>query len=90
MIYRWIAVGDAAVAFDPLSSQGIMKSLDAGLKCGDALLEFLRDENSDILELYSNWYKKEFEEYSQNYYHFYGVEERFPDSEFWKRRQTEK
>ncbi|KAF8299959.1 hypothetical protein DL93DRAFT_2091065 [Clavulina sp. PMI_390] len=31
---RWIAVGDAAMAFDPLSSQGMMTALEMGLVVG--------------------------------------------------------
>jgi hypothetical protein len=33
----WVAVGDAATAFDPLSSQGILNALYTGLRAGQAL-----------------------------------------------------
>lgn len=29
---RWLAVGDAAASYDPLSSQGIQKALDDGIR----------------------------------------------------------
>ncbi len=35
----WLAVGDAALSFDPLSSQGIMTALYGGLRAGQALVE---------------------------------------------------
>jgi len=34
---RWIAVGDAAMAFDPLSSQGMITGLKSGAILGDLL-----------------------------------------------------
>ena len=34
---RWLAVGDAAVAFDPLASQGLFHALYCGLKAGPAV-----------------------------------------------------
>jgi flavin-dependent dehydrogenase len=33
----WIAVGDAALSFDPLSSQGILNALYSGMKAGQAV-----------------------------------------------------
>ena len=37
----WLAVGDAALAFDPLSSQGILNALYTGLRGGQALARSL-------------------------------------------------
>ena len=33
----WLAVGDAAMAFDPLSSQGLVQALASGIRAGEAL-----------------------------------------------------
>ena len=33
----WLAVGDAALAFDPLSSQGLLTALFTGMEAGNAL-----------------------------------------------------
>ena len=37
---RWLAVGDAAMAFDPLSSMGISKALRMGLAAADVIQQF--------------------------------------------------
>ena len=33
----WLAVGDAAMAFDPLSSQGLVQALASGIRAGEGL-----------------------------------------------------
>src|SRR6266849_9574720 len=34
---NWLAVGDAAITFDPLSAQGVHKALDSGLRAAHSL-----------------------------------------------------
>ena len=41
----WLAAGDAAMSFDPLSSQGIMNALYSGLKAADAVHDSIRGLN---------------------------------------------
>ena len=43
---RWIAVGDAAIAFDPLSSQGMYNALYTGMKAGQAVKKYLQTDHS--------------------------------------------
>src|SRR5262249_2634984 len=38
---NWLAVGDAACAFDPLSSQGIYFALESGLRAAEAIRTYL-------------------------------------------------
>jgi hypothetical protein len=66
-----------------------MTALDSGLKCADALREFMADEKSDILELYSSWYENQFQTFEKHWRYYYNVETRWKDSEFWKRRQPQ-
>src|SRR4029434_4989904 len=42
--HGWLAVGDAAMAFDPLSSQGLMHALASGMRAGEALHSCLAGE----------------------------------------------
>ena len=49
---RWIACGDAALAFDPLSGQGIFSALYGGMTAGQAVHEAL-DGRSARLDAYS-------------------------------------
>ena len=44
---RWLAVGDAALAFDPLSSQGILNAIATGIGGGACVDAILRDESRD-------------------------------------------
>ena len=37
----WLAVGDAAIAFDPLTSQGIAKALDHGKRAAASIAAYL-------------------------------------------------
>ncbi len=48
----WIAAGDAALSFDPLSSQGIFNALYTGMKAAEALLAALSMEDSSQLDAY--------------------------------------
>ena len=50
---RWLAVGDAAVSFDPLSSQGLLTALYTGMKAGQAVQAALSGE-ADLVETYAN------------------------------------
>ncbi len=43
----WIAVGDAALSFDPLSSQGLFNALYSGMKAGQAVVETVQ-QSADL------------------------------------------
>jgi flavin-dependent dehydrogenase len=50
---EWIACGDAALSFDPISGQGIFSALYAGMTAGRAIDEALNGGNTKLQE-YSN------------------------------------
>jgi flavin-dependent dehydrogenase len=50
---KWLAVGDAAVAFDPLSSQGVFNALYTGLRAGEALRDYFSGDVSIDRPLFS-------------------------------------
>jgi len=87
----WIAVGDAAMCFDPLSSQGILTALFSGLKAAEAVNEKLSGEEgksstSDSFAAYSERLSKVYDAYLQNRSTFYAQEERWSIRPFWRRR----
>ena len=83
---RWLAVGDAACAFDPLSAQGILKALHSGLFASYAISDFF--EGVPVgLERYSALVERDFDVYLEVRASFYGEERRWPASPFWKQRQ---
>jgi flavin-dependent dehydrogenase len=81
----WLAVGDAALAFDPLSSQGVVKALESGWRAAAAVTELLRG-NGNALISYAEWLEAAFATYTQSYFHYYGQVRRWPDAVFWRRR----
>jgi flavin-dependent dehydrogenase len=82
-----VAVGDAACAFDPLSAQGIFKALATGLAAARAVEQSRRDDPS-ALGAYAARVEAGFDRYLRQRTMFYGRERRWPDSLFWKRRQS--
>ena len=85
---RWLAVGDSASRFDPLSSQGILKAMRGGIFASYAISSrLLRDDNSD-LRRYHRYVSEEFKSYCEVRTRYYQEEQRWPKSEFWRRRHN--
>jgi flavin-dependent dehydrogenase len=84
----WVAVGDAAIGFDPLSSHGIAKGVEHGMQAADAVLACL-DGDDEALERLSDRFATEFTDYEQKRLGYYSIERRWPDAPFWRRRQLE-
>ncbi len=77
---RWLAVGDAASAYDPISSQGILEALSGGLDAGPRIAASLDgDEHQRQLE-------RRFDAYAQQRAYYYAQEGRWPNSSFWRER----
>ncbi len=83
----WLAVGDAAMAFDPLSSQGLMHALASGMRAGKALNGRLAGEAAAMGE-YDRRANEVFRDYSRLRAVYYGREQRWPQSVFWRRRHA--
>jgi hypothetical protein len=82
----WLASGDAATSFDPLSSQGILTAIYSGMKAGRALHLSLSGV-PDTLDLYCRNLNAIFDIYLRNRKIYYSSERRWPKSEFWRKRQ---
>jgi flavin-dependent dehydrogenase len=80
----WVAAGDAATAYDPLSSLGILKALRSGKIASFVALDCL--EGRDSAECYESIVKREYSGYCETKRYFYGQEQRWPGSPFWSRR----
>lgn len=88
---RWVAAGDAAMAFDPLSSQGILFAIESGRRAAAVAAAAIRHDGSDgspALDHYERWLAAEFASYQQRYFWHYGRITRWPDSPFWRRRRS--
>jgi len=82
----WLAVGDAASVFDPLSSQGIFKALRSGTFAAYAIADRLLRADDSGLGRYRVHVREEFESYLRARERYYRAERRWPASEFWNRR----
>ncbi len=83
----WLAVGDAAAAYDPLSSYGIGSAMASGFYAGNAIADTLLGKEEAVpayLELLQRAYGDCLDLQRQHY----GEERRWPDSPFWRRRQA--
>jgi len=81
----WIAVGDAAATFDPLSSQGIAFALESGIRAAGTLLVTAAHTEGPFAE-YESWLESTYRTFLDNRSRYYNQEQRWPDSPFWQRR----
>lgn len=82
---NWIAVGDAALAFDPLSGLGVYKTIETGLRSSAAIARSFKGDPSGMVE-YENWTAEGFRSYLSIRCQFYRSVARWPRSRFWLRR----
>jgi flavin-dependent dehydrogenase len=85
----WLAVGDAASTFDPLSSQGIAKALRSGIFASYATADLLVRDDPAALARYDRFTQREYDGYVGARSTYYAAERRWPDRPFWQRRQGE-
>jgi flavin-dependent dehydrogenase len=81
---RWLAAGDAAAAYDPLSSQGILTALDSGLRAARALIAGISP-----IEQYAPFLESQFASYLRLRAEYYRLESRWSNHTFWKSRASE-
>jgi flavin-dependent dehydrogenase len=82
---RWLAAGDAATAFDPLSSYGISSALGGGYYAASAVAGFL-EGSAAALSAYEKLIGETYAQYLLMHYHYYSLERRWPHETFWRRR----
>lgn len=85
---RWLAVGDSASRFDPLSSQGITKALRSGIFASYVIGDLLTRNDDAGLSRYRRYVVEEFRSYEEVRAKYYREEQRWPASEFWRRRHA--
>jgi flavin-dependent dehydrogenase len=83
----WLAAGDAALSFDPLSSQGLVNALFTGRAAAQAATRHLAG-SADALSNYAAVLTEIHADYQRQLRLWYGAESRWPDSPFWRRRQS--
>jgi len=82
----WLAVGDAAASFDPLSSHGIGAALWSGEQAAGALRRFLTGDAA-ALTVYAETVARSYGSYLWMQHAYYQAEVRWHDALFWRRRR---
>lgn len=85
---QWIAIGDAALSFDPISSQGIFNALYTGMKAAQAVHAALTGDLS-LVAAYVERLKLIRAAYLRHYDFIYRSEYRWSERPFWALRQTD-
>ena len=80
----WIAVGDAAISYDPLSGHGLVHALQSGIAAAGALTTA---DTATPHPSYGVSVERLWASFRDSRRDFYRMEKRFPDSSFWQRRQ---
>jgi len=81
---HWLAVGDAAASFDPLSSQGLATAILMGARAADAIAH---PDRTDAITAWADAYAMLVAEHADLRTHYARLEPRWPDSIFWRRRR---
>ena len=82
---NWIAVGDAVMSFDPLSSQGLWTALDGADRAVGAILGQSAGKPKTAT-FYSDWVQQTYSRYLQEKQSYYAMEKRWQTNMFWQRR----
>jgi flavin-dependent dehydrogenase len=83
----WLAVGDSAVAYDPLASHGIAMAMGSGFNAAAGIIGFL-DGHRDAMRDYEHLIDRAFASYLLMHHDAYLHEQRWPHEPFWRRRHA--
>jgi hypothetical protein len=82
----WIACGDAALAFDPVSGQGILAALHGGIMAARGVLGALGGDPGAV-PAYGNQMERVRRAYEVQWTEAYRDEQRWPGEAFWAGRR---
>ncbi|MEM9822433.1 MAG: NAD(P)/FAD-dependent oxidoreductase [Bacteroidota bacterium] len=85
----WLALGDAAMTYDPIASHGLMMSMLSGRDAAAAIEDYLLGKATS-LAIYQDRLLNAFQYYQRERQQFYDQELRFPTSTYWKARQRKR
>ena len=82
---NWLAVGDAAYSYDPISSYGITSALASGFYAGHAVADYLNGKQ-EALPTYRYVVENAFRAYMEKLVSHYSLEKRWEQSDYWTYR----
>lgn len=84
---NWLAIGDAAISFDPLSSHGISNAVYCANAASKAISAHLEGNALTSFKTYDQNISQIFDEYLKHKSMLYRAEKRWKESGFWKKIQ---
>ncbi len=81
----WLAIGDAAAAFDPISSQGLSNAIASAEAAAHAARSWM-EGSRDALDVYAARMTATYDVYRRGLQAHYRTETRWRDRPFWRRR----
>jgi flavin-dependent dehydrogenase len=81
----WLALGDAAAAYDPLSSHGVAAAMGSGFYGGHAVADLLAGRE-EARAAYLDLMQRSYDAYLDLLRERYAAERRWPEAPFWRRR----
>ena len=83
---RWIAIGDAAAAYDPIASHGIGSAMGSGYYAARAIFEIF-EGHPEARDAYLTVMQRSYNAYAASHLQQYAREQRWPECPFWRRRR---
>jgi flavin-dependent dehydrogenase len=83
---NWLAVGDAARSYDPLSGLGLWSAMKMASESVQVIMDLLEGNVNRVFD-YERAHLEAFAQYRSAHRAYYGLERRWPASEFWRRRR---
>lgn len=85
---NWLPIGDAAMCFDPITTNGLSFAISSAYYGANAVLDMLKGETG-ANEAYMFTIHKHFEETIEATRNVYQREQRWPESRFWQLKSKE-
>jgi 2-polyprenyl-6-methoxyphenol hydroxylase-like FAD-dependent oxidoreductase len=82
---NWLALGDAAMSFDPLSSHGITNAMYTAARASEVIEKKLTVADVEVFPAYDKAMHTIFQQYLQSKNTLYQQELRWKEASFWKR-----
>jgi flavin-dependent dehydrogenase len=83
---RWLAIGDACAAHDPLCGWGVCRAMTNGVLAATAVCHYIRHDDGSMIEQYRHFCLDQFENYLEGLVRRYSYERRWASAPFWARR----
>ncbi|OAB78796.1 tryptophan 7-halogenase [Cochleicola gelatinilyticus] len=86
---QWLAIGDAATTYDPITAQGITKAVTQGIRASEVITQHFMGSKI-ALKSFEDEIQKQYNDYKKARTYFYSLEQRWTHAPFWKTFQKSK